>query len=150
MFTQPSLAPAVSVIVAGSPVERRHCPALLFTANTCKGCLPSWNWVSLPHAREARLQLFQSSRILFPFLASPRRERVMRPAGDLGCLGASHQPGLQVALSAGSPGSVISRPADSFISPSAHVRSLSRRELVDRRRSSLLLSFSRMLDSVAL
>lgn len=41
MCTRPSFAPAVSIIVAGSPVERRHCPALLlFTADTCKAS--SW------------------------------------------------------------------------------------------------------------
>jgi len=38
----PSVAPAMSAIVAGSPVERRHCPALsLLTAvDTCKAS--SW------------------------------------------------------------------------------------------------------------
>lgn len=65
LYTRPSVAPAVSVIVAGSPVERRHRPALLrltVAANTCEA--PSvlsptpelWNWVLLRAKR--RLQLF--------------------------------------------------------------------------------------------
>lgn len=78
-----SVAPAVTVIVAGSPVERRHCPACY--------CLQQWTHAKSPSSfllvlklglgptREAQLQLSQSSHIL-PLLA-PRDGITVRAPG---------------------------------------------------------------------
>jgi len=76
---RPSVAPAVS-IVAGSPVERRHCPALsLLTAvNTCKAS--SWAGTgSCPTQSAASIMPIFPHPL--PLLASPMCRRARGPRG---------------------------------------------------------------------